>query len=297
MKNWKMGTQPIAWSNDDFHDLGGSIPLEQCLEEMQKAGYVGTELGHKFPKEPSQLKSILGRYQLSLVSGWYSTYLLNRSLEEEKKSFLKHLHFLSEMGSPVIIVAECTRRIYDQSAEALGLRRFRPSLSPSEWARLGDGLNALGDLAAQKGIHLVYHHHMGTLVQNAAEIDHLMSNTSPKYVRLLADTGHMAFAGIDPISIFQKYSSRIGHIHLKNIRPEIVEQVCSKDYSFERAVRAGVFTVPGDGGLDFKPILNLAHEAGYEGWLVVEAEQDPSVADPYEYAKKAREYLKQITGF
>ena len=292
--NVRIGAQPIIWSNDDFLDLGADIPLERCLREMQEAGYAGTELGHKFPARPKDLKAVLQKHGLALVSGWHSTYLATRGLEEEKARFKKHLDLLAEMGCSTAIVAECTGRIYDDPQAALWQDPRKDILDRRGWERLWQGLEELSALAAAKGLALAYHHHMGTAVQNLPEIDRLMANT--RSVRLLADTGHMAFAGIDPLEVFQKYKDRIAHVHLKNIRPEVAAEARTGNFSFAKAVRRGVFTVPGDGGMDFVPLFKVLAEISYQGWMVVEAEQDPAQANPLEYARMGREYIRRTAG-
>ena len=292
--NVRIGAQPIIWSNDDFLDLGADIPLERCLREMQEACYAGTELGHKFPARPKDLKAVLQKHGLALVSGWHSTYLATRGLEEEKARFKKHLDLLAEMGCSTAIVAECTGRIYDDPQAALWQDPRKDILDRRGWERLWQGLEELSALAAAKGLALAYHHHMGTAVQNLPEIDRLMANT--RSVRLLADTGHMAFAGIDPLEVFQKYKDRIAHVHLKNIRPEVAAEARTGNFSFAKAVRRGVFTVPGDGGMDFVPLFKVLAEISYQGWMVVEAEQDPAQANPLEYARMGREYIRRTAG-
>ncbi|MCB4757505.1 MAG: myo-inosose-2 dehydratase [Elusimicrobia bacterium] len=292
--NIKIGAQPIIWSNDDFLDLGADTSLEQCLGEMKEAGYAGTELGHKFPSNITDLKNVLQKHELSLVSGWHSTYLLSTPLEEEKHKFQKHLDRLSQLNCSVAIVAECTGRIYDDPKKALWKDSRAGGPGRKDWDRLFNGLDELAKLASAKNMTLVYHHHMGTIIQNLPEIDRLMANT--KDVRLLADTGHMAFAGIDPAEVFQKYKHRISHVHLKNIRPEVVELARKGGFSFADAVRKGVFTVPGDGGIDYLPIFKTLAGISYNGWMVVEAEQDPLKAEPLKYAKMGREYIRRTAG-
>ncbi len=171
----------------------------------------------------------------------------------------------------------------------------KPVFTTQEWQDLASGLERLGELANAKGMTIVYHHHMGTGVQTTEEIDQLMKMTDPEKVSLLFDTGHLVFSGEDPISIYQTYQERIKHIHFKDIRKEVAAQVKSTEQSFLNAVKAGVFTVPGDGMIDFKPIWEAIKNSGYEGWIVVEAEQDPAKANPFEYAVKARKYIREIT--
>jgi inosose dehydratase len=293
-KNVRIAAQPIIWSNDDFHDLGGHIPLEQCLGEMREAGYVGTELGHKFPKDAAKLKPILARFGLELVSGWHSTYLAEKDFESEKRDFLAHLNFLGEMGSKVVIVAECSGRVYNDGKKKLDWEFRNEPFAPEQLKQIFTGLDEFARIAEDRGMKLVYHHHMGTGIQNLAQIDRLMNAT--RSVWLLGDTGHLAFAGENPELVFRKYLGRIGHVHLKNIRPDVVARARQEKMSFERAVRDGVFTVPGDRGIDYKPIFEMLSQNGYSGWMVVEAEQDPEKANPFGHARMARAYIRQTAG-
>lgn len=291
----KLGAQPIIWSNDDFHDLGGDTPLEKCLAEMLEAGYAGTELGHKFPKDPKALKKILGKYDLQLVTGWHSTYLATNPLKRETEDFRTHLKFLKDMGSPVVITAECSFRTYNDPKQRLNWEgREAQNLSASDLDKVFKGLDEFAKIAQDEGLTLVYHHHMGTVIQSLKEIDRLMENTND--VCLLGDTGHLAFAGEDPLLVFKKYKKRLNHVHLKNIRPEVVKKARDECYSFDRAVREGVFTVPGDGGINYYPLFEVLRDLKYSGWMVVEAEQDPKKANPLEYALKARDYIRKVTG-
>lgn len=291
-----LGVHPINWSNDDFQDLGGHIPLESCFADMQAAGYAGTEVGNKYPKNPDELRPLMDQHQLRLIGGWHSTYFGEKSYEEEEASFLTYLNFLKAMDASVVILAECTNAIHGDESQPLRFGDELINLSEEQWRLVYQGLDRLSELAAEVGIPAVYHHHMGTVVQSADALDGLIANTSK--LNLLFDTGHLAFAGIDPASVLEKYIDRIAHVHLKNVRPNIVQQVRENGLSFGQAVRAGVYTVPGDseGGVDYPPLLERLAEHGYKGWFVIEAEQDPEKANPIKYASMARSYLKETTG-
>jgi len=275
------GTNPIAWSNDDDRTLGAHISLDQCLDETAKIGFDGIEKGHKFPQDPAGLKAVLEPRGLRYVSGWHSLNLLTQSIEEEKAAMQPALDLLKAMGSKVIIVCETSNAIHGNDAVAVN---DRPKLAEAEWATFGAGVEALAEYAAGQGIALVYHHHMGTIVESEDEIDKLMANTGP-HAKLLLDTGHCLFGGGNPERVAKNHMHRVGHIHAKNIRPVIARQVRDENLSFLEGVRRGVFTVPGDaeGGVDFPPVLRIAAEHGYQGWLVIEAEQDPDVRNPFEY--------------
>jgi len=276
-RDWqvRVGINPIVWSNDDFRDLGGDIPLERCLAEMKQAGYTGSELGHKFPKNADTLSFLLDRYDLQLVSGWHSLHLLERDFAAERLDYEKHVDFLQRMGSDVVIVAECSRRTYNDPTQPLQFDGREGLMRTADWERLSEGLERLARLTQERGLRLVYHHHMGTLVQSRDEIDELMRRT--RDLCLLVDTGHLVFADADPLAV----------------RPNVLMQARAERHSFSAAVRAGVFTVPGDGGIDYVPIFEQLRAGGYRGWLVVEAEQDPQRSQPLHYARMGWDYIQQ----
>lgn len=286
------GTNPIAWSNDDDQTLGADISLEQCLREAGKIGFDGIEKGHKMPVEPEALTATLLPYGLRFVSGWHSLNLLTHSVEDEKKAIQPHLDLLKAMGCKVCIVCETSNAIHGRDDLPLS---ESPTLPDDQWPSFGADVEAIAAYCADQGLTLVYHHHMGTIVENGTEIDAFMANTGPA-TRLLLDTGHAWFAGVDPTELAKKYMDRVGHFHAKNVRPAIKAQVVADGLSFLEGVRRGVFTVPGDpeGGVDFEPVLKVAAEHGYEGWLVIEAEQDPAVRNPFEYQTMGLKALKKM---
>ncbi|NKC51324.1 myo-inosose-2 dehydratase [Ochrobactrum cytisi] len=286
------GTNPIARSNDDDRNLGAHITPDQCLDETAEIGFDGIEKGHKFPQEPAALKAMLEPRKLRYVSGWHSLNLLVNSVEEEKKAMQPALDLLKTMGSIVIIVCETSNAIHGDNDKSLS---ERPVLEEARWEEFGAGVEALAEHAAAQGIALVYHHHMGTVVQSEDEIDLLMQHTGP-YTKLLLDTGHCLFGGGDPERVAKKHMDRVGHIHAKNVRPAIATEVRDQSLSFLEGVRRGVFTVPGDadGGVDFVPVLKVAADKTYQGWLVIEAEQDPDIRNPYQYQSLGLKSLKSF---
>ena len=290
----QLAIAPIAWTNDDLPDLGKENTFEQCISEMALAGFKGTEIGNKYPKNPDILKHYLDLRNLKVASAWFSAYLTTKPFEETESAFIKHREFLHAMGAKVIVVAEQGHSI--QGMLDKSVFNDKPEFTEEEWNLLTDGLEKLGDLAHEKDMEIVYHHHMGTGVQTTEEIERLMDNTDPLKVSLLFDTGHLVFSGEDPINIYKKYKGRIKHIHFKDIRKRVAEEVKENSDSFLDGVKKGVFTVPGDGMIDFSPIWKEIKDSGYEGWIVVEAEQDPAKANPYEYAVKTRKYIHDTTG-
>lgn len=286
-----LGIAPIAWTNDDMPDLGKENTFEQCISEMALAGFTGCEVGGKYPRDVAVLKKALSLRKMSIASAWFSSFLTTKPYAETEKEFIVHRDFLHAMGAKVVVVSEQGHSVQGQ----LGTPVFagKPYFTNDEWKNLADGLNKLGRLAQEKDMKVVYHHHMGTGVQTEAEIDKLMEMTDPALVFLLFDTGHLVCSGEDYIGILEKYLPRIQHIHLKDVRKDIVEKVKSDNMSFLDGVRAGMFTVPGDGAIDFAPVFALVNNSAYEGWYIVEAEQDPAKANPLEYAQIARKYIKE----
>jgi inosose dehydratase len=292
-----VGANPIVWSNDDFMDLAGDVPLDTILREMRAAGFAGSELGHAYPRTPGALAAALGRHDLRLVSGWHSTYLASKPYAAEEKNFRAHLNLLKTLGARVAIVAECTRCIHGDKHAALGFgpgEKIAPRLRESEWRKFITGLKRLAAVAASEEMRIVYHHHMGTVIQGEADLHRLLAAVPE--ISLLLDAGHLAFAGIDPVAIAKRYAARIGHVHLKSMRTEVAERVRREGWSFYRAVANGVFTIAGDGCVDYPAIFRILARADYRGWLVVEAEEDPVKVPALPKAKKARAYVRTQTG-
>ena len=282
-----LGINPITWTNDDMPELGGDIPLEVCLAEAHEAGFAGIELGGKFPRQADVLRPILARHSLALVSGWYSAQLARRSAAEEIERVAAHLDLLSAMGCKVMVFAEGHGATDGNPALPLSQR---PILADSEWPSFCKRLDDVAAHLRRRGVGMAFHHHMGTVVQTQDEIDRLMAMTSED-VGLLLDTGHLVFAGGDPIAVARRHGKRIVHVHCKDVRADILRDVLRDDRSFLRAVLDSVFTVPGDGAIDFAAVLRELNAHRYAGWLVVEAEQDPAKAHPLTYARMGHDNL------
>jgi inosose dehydratase len=287
----RIGANPIGWSNDDLQEIGGDTPLETCLSEAREAGFVGMELGHKFPREPQALKAALAPFGMACVGGWHSVELLNRSAEEEFAAAKPHRDLLKAMGTDVFIVAETSNAIHGQRGTPLSAR---PVMAPGDWAGYGARMTELAERLAAEGLKLCYHHHMGTIVQTPADIHAFMAATRPP-VNLLLDTGHATWGGADPAELATRYRARISHVHCKDVRPDVRARVEAEDWSFLDAILGkgaglGIYTVPGDGCIDYVSVFKAL--PGYAGWVVVEAEQDPQKANPLAYAKKGMAHLK-----
>jgi inosose dehydratase len=277
----EIGINPITWTNDDMPELGGDIPLETCLAETRQAGYRGTELGGKFPRTSRELGPILARHDLKLVSGWYDGRILEREVAAEFDAITPHLTLLRDLGAKHVVYADTSRRA---DGDLFQPASRRPKLADGDWRGYGKKLTALAERMAAFGVRMAFHHHMGTIVQTDADIDAMMANTGDA-VGLLYDTGHCLFAQGDPAALLQRHIARVVHVHCKDLRRAVLDRALAEDMSFMSAVLEGIFTVPGDGCILFPPLLRQLSEHGYEGWLVVEAEQDPRKAQPLTYAR------------
>lgn len=274
----RIGANPICWSNDDMQSLGDDISLETCLREAKEIGFQGMELGHKFPRDAAGMRRVLSPHGLEFVSGWYSAALLERDADAEIKAMRAHLDLLKGMGCQVMVFAETSNAIHGDIAKPLSQR---PTMPAGGWAQFGRRMTEVARAALSEGVRIVYHHHMGTVVQTESDIAALMDSTGPE-VSLLLDTGHATFAGIDPVAAARRWRSRIAHVHAKDVRPAMMKKSQEKDWSFLTSVVEGTFTVPGDGMVDFDGVF--AALPGYQGWVVLEAEQDPKKAPPLQYA-------------
>ena len=283
----QLGINPITWTNDDMPELGGDIPLETCLVETREAGYAGTELGGKFPRAAATLGPILARHRLKLVSGWFDGRILERDVAAEFAAIEPHLLLLRDLGCAHVVYADTSGR------QGFPPISRRPTLADGEWPAYGRKVTELAERMAAFGVRMAFHHHMGTIVQSAADIDQLMTTTG-EAAGLLFDTGHCLFAGCDPAAVLGRHVARVVHVHCKDVRRPVLDRVAAADTSFIDAVLEGVFTVPGDGCIAFAPLLRRLREADYAGWLVVEAEQDPRKAHPLTYARLGYSNLREI---
>ncbi len=292
-KKVKLAIAPIAWTNDDLPDLGAENSFEQCISEMALSGFSGSEIGNKYPKDPDVLKHYLDVRGLRICNAWFSSLLLSDGYDATIDAFIKHRDFLHALGAKVIGASEQGNSIQGKNVSIFG---NKPVYTDEQWELIAKGFNEMGRLAREKDMYFTVHHHMGTGVQTADEIDRLMEMTDENLVFLLFDTGHLAFAGEDAVAVLKKYVHRTKHVHLKSIRKDVIAEGKTKGYSFLDCVRAGAFTVPGDGDFDFRPVFDILSDADYEGWVVVEAEQDPAKANPFEYALLARKYIRETSG-
>jgi inosose dehydratase len=279
--NVRIGINPITWTNDDFPELGGDTPLETCLAETREAGYAGTELGGKFPRQSAVLKPIMKNFGLKVVSGWYDGRCAEKDVSAEMDAIGPHLQLLKDMGAAHVVYADTSR---GRHGAIWGPISQRPKLTEDEWPSYGRKLTELAERMAAFGVRMAFHHHMGTIVESDEEVGLLMKYTG-EAVGLLYDTGHSSFSGGDPIELIKKHVKRVVHVHCKDVRKPVLERARREDMSFMDAVIAGIFTVPGDGTIDYPTILGVLAGNNYTGWLVVEAEQDPKKAHPLTYAK------------
>jgi inosose dehydratase len=288
------GITPTAWTNDDMPGIGDDIPFERTLSEIALAGFQGCSVGHKYPREHDLLRRELDLRGLLISEPWVSVFFTASEMEERTiDTFREQMAFIKAMGGKHIVVAELGHAVHQQPVAVLP---NKPVFDDDQWQRMVEGLDRLGRVAVENAMRLCYHHHVGTGVMTRAEVDRLMTDTNPKFVHLLLDTGHAYWAGDDPLDMARTYANRIKHVHLKDIRRNVLDRCTERRLSFLESILEGVFTVPGDGVIDFPPILQTLADADYEGWLMVEAEQDPGKANPLEYALKARAYLRDVTG-
>ena len=284
----RFGVSPIAWANDDMPELGGDTPLESILRDIHELGFEGVELGGKFPRDAAVLKPLLDSYRLDLIGGWYSGSLLVRDAAAEIAALQPHLALLKAMGSDVFVFAETSNAIHGDRAQALNRT---PSLGAGDWPRFGERMTAVADYVKGEGLKFAYHHHLGTVVESLHDLDAFLQNTGES-VGLTLDTGHAALGGIDPLLVIRKFPGRVAHVHCKDVRWDTFAKVKAGGSSFLDGVLAGMFTVPGDGGLDYAAVMHALAVMDYSGWIVIEAEQDPSLADPRTYAKLGLGTLK-----
>jgi inosose dehydratase len=284
----RFGVSPIAWANDDMPELGGDTPLASILRDIQELGFEGVELGGKFPRDAATLGPLLAGYGIDLIGGWYSGALLDRDAEAEIAALQPHLALLKAMGSTVFVFAETSNAVHgDRSVPLSG----SPRLAGADWVRFGARMTAVADYVQAQGLRFAYHHHLGTVVEDAADLAAFLANTGAS-VGLTLDTGHAALGGIDPLEVIREHPLRVAHVHCKDVRQDTFAAARRGGSSFLDGVLSGMFTVPGDGGLDYAEVMRALNAIDYSGWVVIEAEQDPRLADPRTYAALVLKTLK-----
>ena len=285
----KLGIAPIAWSNDDMPELGGDTPIEQCLEEASLAGFTGIELGGKFPRNPGITNFLLNKYDLKMPGGWYGAFLRSRSTKDEWAAMQDHINLLKMVNADVFVFADVSGSIQGDQSRNLSTR---PNLENEEFVEYCNKINEISNRLYDEGIPISYHEHMGTIIQTENDVDRFIDNTNDNTF-LLYDTGHLLFAQANYERVLKNYVTKINHVHCKDIRKNILENSLINDLSFRQSFLDGVFTVPGDGCIDYEPLFKILYENNYEEWLIIEAEQDPKKADPLEYAKIGYNYLSK----
>lgn len=284
----KLGVSPISWTNDDMPELGKDTSVEHCLKEGKQAGYSGFELGGKWPKDSAILTPLFDKYDMDVVSSWFCGGLLEDTLEGEIERITPHMNLLKEMGTEVIVYCEMDSCVHGDIGLPLSKR---PVLDNEQWEEWTDKLSQLAKYTLSHGMKLAYHHHMGTVVQVEEEVDKLMAMTTHD-LGLVFDTGHLIYAGADPLEVYKKHSSRVMHIHCKDVRGEILNRSLETDSSFLNSVLNGVYTVPGDGDFNFPELFKMVSDNNFNGWVVVEAEQDPAKAHPLTYVTMGYKNIK-----
>lgn len=290
----KLGISPINWVNEDVLELGDHYTFEDLMRDFTSLDFRATENCRKFPKDPMQLRTVLAAHHIQLSSQWKGVLFSDPSYrEQELQAYRQHVEFLYEMGSKHVVTCELGGSIIGDPRRERGVTDVIPP-SDEEWGHMVEGLHQAGEICREYGMKLVYHYHIGTIVEQPEEIDRLVATTNPELVHLLYDTGHAYYGGYDPLELLQRHGSRIAYVHLKDVRMTVLDRVRELTIPFQNAVIQGVFTVPGDGAIDFKPIFRqlLAYHAN--SWMIIEAEQDPAVANPYDYALRSKCYLAGI---
>lgn len=291
--NVQFGISAINWVNEDVKRLGDHFTADEVLFQMSELGFKGTEFCRKFPRDIEQLQKLLNRYGMVLTSQWKSVRFSDPSRRAaEMQAFREHADFLRAMGCKYVVTCETGNAFEDTASNTV---RVEP-LTDDQWKHMVEGLNEAGRYCKENGMQLVYHYHGETVVERPEEIQKLVETTDPDVVNLLYDTGHAYFGGSDPLELLKAYYDRIKYIHLKDVRQDVLDWARREGVRFREAVIKGVFTVPGDGCIDFRPIFDELKRRNYEGWMIIEAEQDPDVANPYEYAEKAKKYISEISG-
>jgi inosose dehydratase len=286
----RFGVSPIAWANDDMPELGGDTPAETILADAAAIGFEGVELGGRFPRDPAVLGPMLGRHGLALIGGWWSMSLLTRSPAVEIAALQPHLDLLKALGAPVFIAAETSNAIHGDRGRPLA---ESPRLASGAWPAFGAALNAVAAHVESVGLKLAYHFHLGTVVEGPGDLDSFLAHTAAR-VGLVVDTGHAALAGVDSEALIRRHPARVVHVHAKDIRRAVFERLTADRGGFLDGVVAGMFTAPGDGDLDFAPVLQALADIDYAGWVVVEAEQDPKRADPAAYSRLGLATLRAV---
>ena len=286
----KLGIAPIAWSNDDMPELGGDTPIEKCLNDAKTSGFTGIELGGKFPRNPGITNFLLDKFELKMPGGWYGALLRGRTVKEEWIALQDHLNLLKLVNADVFVFADVSGSIQGDGSKSLSKR---PKIEENEWKDYCKKINEISNMLMDAGLPMSYHEHMGTIIQSEEDVDKFLSFTNDNTF-LLYDTGHLMFAEANYERVLKNYISRINHVHCKDIRKDIFLHSIKNDLSFRDSFLKGVFTVPGDGCIDYNPLIKILYESSYKEWLIIEAEQDPKKANPLEYAKKGYNYLYEV---
>jgi inosose dehydratase len=296
-----VGIQPTCWTNDDFPEIGNDTPYQIILDQTKQAGYEGGSTGHNYPTHlPSLLHSLKSR-NLRIASTWFgTTFTAGVNFDAAMTAFKQQIEFLRAVNAKDVVVAELENAV--NQVRSKSVLTDRPILNTPQWYLLATSLNIAGKIAQDNGMHLSYHPHVGTGVMTVHETDQLLKSTDAKYVALCLDTAHLRYGGAsqaDLESLTNTHLKRIKHVHLKNVRRDVLPIATRDNYSFYQAIQGGIFTVPGDpdGDLNLDPILEALQSVGYDRWLVVEAEQNPLHANPLKCAQTARDYIKSRLGY
>ncbi len=288
----RWGVSPIGWANDDMPSLGADTTLTTILSDARDIGFAGIELGHLFPRDPAALASVMAEYNLSVIGGWHDMSLLSHDANAEIAAITPHLDLLVAIGADVVVVAETSNAVYKHPTHPM---TASPRLAPDAWRLFGQRLDQVAAAVADRGLRLAYHHHLGTVVETRDDLDHLLESTGAG-VNLTLDTGHALHGGIDPVAVVNAWPERIAHVHAKDVRRHVYTAALLAGRSFLDGVRAGMFTTPGTGEYDYARLVTALRKENYNGWIVIEAEQDPARFDPRVYASIGLQTLVRLIG-
>lgn len=292
---FNIGIHPINWVGEDVKEHGDSYTYDQVMHEISSLGFSGTEVSRKFPKDPSDLQKALDKHNLQLTTQWKSVHFSDPNRhDEEIEAYKKHVNFLKLFGCKVVSTAEIGGSILNQDRNRKEDEIFVNRLDEDGWKYFIEGIHKAGEVCKDNDMQLVYHHHAGTVVEQPEEIDRFMEMTDPNLVSMLYDTGHAYYGNNNPVKLLEKYFNRIKYIHLKDVRQYVLDKSREKQYPIRKSLREGIFTVPGSGSLNFEPIFRALIEKNYNGWALIEGEQDPTVYNPHEYAARSLKYLQKI---
>ncbi len=293
MAHMHVGTASVNWGFDPLYDWVVTPSFDRMLDEMRRSGYDGTEISYHFSSDVEQLRTDLARRGLRAAATFHEVDLLDPGRHDaEIARVIPVADRLAALGSDVLILSDHTSEPRLRVAGRVALDG-RDGLSEPQWQALATGLNRIGALLRERGMRAVYHPHVGTYVETRPEIDRLCALTNPDLIGLCPDTGHLAYAGVDPLAVVADYAPRVWYVHLKDIDAVKLAQVRARHLDLAAAVKFGLFVPLGEGMVDLDRMFAALRQSNYDGWVIVE--QD-APADPLAAATHSRAYLRDRFG-